>query len=190
MAGTGAWHVGIGVLRISPEDRAATYACDPLIPPPSIEMFRAVDVAAPPSIVFRWLCQLKVAPYSYDRLDNGGRRSPQELTPGADALAVGQRYVLGTIVSFERDGHITCRTTPAQERMYGPVAATYAVRPWDDGGCRIVIKGVLGARGRLGGLRARLLSAADLPMSRKQLLTLKRLAERDAALMPAVRAAS
>ncbi len=173
--------MGIGVLRVSAVDRSASYPCDDLVAPPTISMFRAIDVAAPPSIVFRWLCQLKVAPYSYDRLDNGGRRSPRELTPGADELALGQRYVLGTIVSFERDRHITCRTRPADERLFGQVAATYAIRPGPEGGCRIVIKGLLSTKGRVAGLRARLLSAADLPMSRKQLLTLRELAERDAA---------
>lgn len=174
--------MGIGVLRVSAAERSAAYACDDLIPPPSLSMFRAIDVAAPPSIVFRWLCQLKVAPYSYDRLDNGGHRSPRELTPGADDLEAGQRYVLGRIVSFERDAHITCRTTPGKEGLYGPVAVTYAVRTGDGGGCRIVMKAVMGTAGRLGSLRARLLSAADVPMARMQLITLKKLAEGDAAL--------
>ena len=36
-------------------------------------MFRAVDVAAPIEVTFRWLCQLRAAPYSYDKLDNLGR---------------------------------------------------------------------------------------------------------------------
>lgn len=70
---------------------AATYHCDEILPEPGAVWFRAVTVNAPRTVVFRWLCQMKIAPYSYDLLDNLGRRSPRRLTPGTERLEIGQQ---------------------------------------------------------------------------------------------------
>jgi hypothetical protein len=130
---------------------------------------RAIDVDAPPEIVFRWLCQLKVAPYSYDLIDNFGRRSPRQLTPGAEDLEIGQRViVIFRLVDFERDRQITLLTS------YGPTAVTYLVTARGEGGSRLL------ARVRMGGIWGRAMPLFDVPMMRKQLLTLKELAEETA----------
>jgi hypothetical protein len=63
-------------------ERSESFPCDRLVPEADHTLFRAVGVEAPQGVSFRWLCQLRAAPYSYDRLDNFGRRSPQELTAG------------------------------------------------------------------------------------------------------------
>ena len=50
-------------------------------------------------------CQLRSAPYSYDWIDNLGKQSPQQLTPGLDQPAVGQAVLrIFRIVSFARGG--------------------------------------------------------------------------------------
>ncbi len=79
------------VWGVTAEEMAAVYRCDEILPEPGAVWFRAVTVKAPRTVLFRWLCQLTVAPYSYDVLDNFGRRSPRKLTPGTEQLQVGRR---------------------------------------------------------------------------------------------------
>ena len=91
------------------------YPADDLLPGPTVPMTRAVTVEAPVELAWRWLCQIAVAPYSYDWLDNRGRRSPRELTPGADRLEVGQLMMIFELLSFEDGHHWTGVTTPRRE---------------------------------------------------------------------------
>lgn len=160
-------------------ERTAGYACDAYAAAPFRRYVRAVDVDAPRDVTFRWLCQLKVAPYSYDWLDNLGRRSPTRLTPGAERLAVGQRLMIGPIVEFEIDRHITLVTGPRATRLFGPLAITYQVSETTGSGrTRLVACLDATARSPLGRLRRAVLGAGDLVMMRKELLTLKAHAER------------
>ena len=86
-----------------------------------------MTVNAPPSVVFRWLCQLKLAPYSYDLIDNRGRRSPQHLVPGVDQLVVGERVLIFELASFARDEHLTL--VVRRHPVFGDVAISYVVAP-------------------------------------------------------------
>ena len=112
-------------------ERAASYPCDALLPDPHQTVHRAIDVDAPAALVWRWLCQLRVAPYSYDLVDNWGRRSPRELTPGLDDLEVGQRAMaIFEIAGFERDRSITLH---AEKSVFGHLAVSYCVAPHERG---------------------------------------------------------
>lgn len=163
-------------------ERAMAFPCDSHFPGADARCHRAVDVDAPAAVLFRRLCQLRVAPYSYDRIDNLGRRSPRELTPGLEHLEVGQRFMtVFELVEFEPERHITL-VLDRGRRLFGNLAVTYLVIPHDDGHSRLVVRlAATHARGPIGTLALRLLAAADLVMMRRQLLTLKELAERDAA---------
>ncbi len=146
-------------------ERALALPCDTLHPGAGTIAHRAIDVTAPVATVFRWLCQLRAAPYSYDLLDNGGRRSPRTLTPGLERLAIGQRFMsLFVLDSFAEDDHITLRSAR--------VAVTYAVRPWS-GGTRLLVR----VRATVPRAIGAPLALGDLVMMRKQLLTLRALAE-------------
>ena len=129
------------------EERAAAYPCDRWLPDPDDSLWRAIDVDAPPALLFRWLCQLRAAPYSYDWIDNLGRTSPRQLTPGLEELADGQAVM--TIFRLAEHEQVV-------RRPRGPMRLT-----------------------------APLLPAGDLFMMKKQLRTLKALAERDAELTSA-----
>jgi len=160
-------------------DREADYPCDDLVAGADIELFRAIKISAPVPVVFRWLCQLRAAPYSYDLLDNLGRRSPRELIPGLEKLEAGQRVMtIFHLASFEADRHITIKCDGIGKTLLGEVASTYSVAP-DGDGSRLVLK--LVAIPPLGGLFGRayrfVMPWLDLLMMRKQFLTLKRLAE-------------
>jgi Polyketide cyclase / dehydrase and lipid transport len=157
-------------------EKAAAYPAHQYAVAPYRTFIRAVDVAAPPAVVFRWLCQLKVAPYSYDWLDNRGRRSPRELTPGAEKLATGQRLMIARIVEFEPDRHITGVSLPAATALFGAMSLTYQVTA-TAGGSRLVACLDVTARSWSGRVRADLLAVGDLVMMRRQLLNLKALAE-------------
>ncbi|QPP10392.1 hypothetical protein G4Z16_03965 [Streptomyces bathyalis] len=164
------------------EEVRRAYPCDALLAEPEEEWFRAVTVAADRATVFRWLCQLKVAPYSYDLLDNSGRRSPRHLTPGAADLEAGQRVMtIFQLVSFAEDRHMTLLLDdPRGRRLFGTFAVTYAVSEERPGTTRLLAKLVVGGdegEGVLGRLRRRFLAWGDLLMMRRQLLTLRKLAE-------------
>lgn len=157
-------------------ERAEPFPCDELLPAAELEMFRAVDAEAPASVVYRWLCQLSVAPYSYDKLDNLGHRSPQTLTPGLEQLAVGQRMVsIFRLAAFEPGSSITL---VSHGRLFGSVAITYRARDAAPGRSRLVAKLlVVPPRSVPWSLPMRLLLApGDLVMMRRQLLNLAGLA--------------
>lgn len=151
------------------EERSTALPCDAIAPHAATRADRAISIAAPPSVTFGWLCQLRVAPYSYDLLDNAGRRSPRTRDPELTKLAVGQRFMhIFSLASFAPDEHITLQT--------GRVAVTYAARP-AGAATRLHVRVLFGGPRALG----RTLALGDVVMMRKQLLTLRGLAEREAA---------
>ena len=169
-----------------PAERKLEFPCDGLIAEPDQTLFRGVTIAAPPPVVFRWLCQLRAAPYSYDWIDNGGQCSPAKLTPGLEKLAVGQDVMrIFVLSSFEKDRHLTLRLKQNRRASatFGDLAVSYLIVPSTPGGLssRLLVKLTVKSRsGFYGKLMSVVLPWGDLIMMRRQLLNLKRLSEQTA----------
>lgn len=145
---------------------------------PTRILTRGIDIEAPVSVTFRWLCQLRAAPYSYDWIDNGGKQSPRTLTPGLERLAPGQSFGVGLLTEFVPNQHITLRATSAARRLFGLAGLTYQVSARSALRSRLIVRLVLHEPTRWWErVRFDLLAWGDLVMMRKQLTTLKSLAE-------------
>ena len=155
-------------------ERSSSYPCDALASPGSCLAVRAVSCAADPDGVFGWLCQLRRAPYSYDLLDNFGRRSPRALRADLLDLHDGQTFMtIFTLVGHVQGRSITLALKPGlPTAVFGPLVCTYEVRP-DTAGSRLLCALQVPLVGAIAPhLRRRLLCWGDLVMMRKQLLTL------------------
>ena len=165
------------------QDAAATYRCDELMPAAPGRWLRAIDVDAPARVTFRWVCQLRAAPYSYDWLDNRGRRSPRRPLPWCWDLTAGDDVMtIFTLESFEPDRELTVTMKPGSPTVaFGRIALTYRVTPTDRGGRLVSALRTDDPPGPFAATRRRTLAWGDLVMMRKQLRTLAALAEADAA---------
>ena len=167
---------------VTSEERSMSFPCDRFADQHYAIFFRGVSVAAAPETVFRWLCQLRVAPYSYDWIDNPRRRSPQTLTLGLEDLAVGQTMMFFfELVDFERNRHITVRHKPNTigARVFGDVLASYLIAPQAKDSCRLLVKAAIKyPPGLIGWLTRAFLPWGDFIMMRRQLLNFKFLSER------------
>jgi hypothetical protein len=145
--------------------------CDDFVVSPALQAWRGVHIDAPAAAVWPWVAQVRLAPYSYDWIDNLARRSPQHLV-GLPEPQVGERFTtaggrkLGRIVAVEPGRQVTGAIMGA--------FMTYLVLPQGDNTTRLLLKIVM----QTNRWAARGLSVADLIMARRQLLNLKRLAER------------
>jgi hypothetical protein len=164
-----------------PQERRLNFPCDNLVSHADAALYRGVTINAATETVFRWLCQMRVAPYSYDWIDNGGRQSPQQLTPALEDLVIGQDVMrIFYLADFERNRHLTIRIKPQTSayRTFGDVAGSYLIVPVETNSCRLLVKLIAKyPPGLKGKFMQAMLPWGDLIMMRRQLLNLKKLAE-------------
>jgi hypothetical protein len=146
------------------------YPCDDLVASPALQAWRGVRIEASAEVVWPWVAQVRLAPYSYDWIDNLGRRSPRKLV-GLAEPRVGEGFTtaggrqLGTIVSVDPGKQLTGSIMGA--------FLSYVLVPREHD-TRLLLKVVMQTNRWV----AMGLSVGDLIMARRQLLNLKHLAER------------
>ncbi|HKC29635.1 MAG TPA: hypothetical protein VKB75_16590, partial [Jatrophihabitans sp.] len=159
---------------VSAEEITRRYPCDEIVSAPVLQAWRGVTVHTTPDALWPWVRQIRLAPYAYDWIDNAGRTSPQQLcdlpeaAPGQHFTTAGGRR-LGRVLSVEPGKQLT-------GQIMGAVMS-YVLVPTDDA-TRLLLKIVVARRRWL----TPFLSVGDLVMARRQLLNLKRLAERSSTL--------
>jgi hypothetical protein len=156
---------------VSQSETLRSYPCDEFVASPTMQAWRGVRVEAPAEAVWPWVAQVRLAPYSYDWIDNRGRRSPRDLA-GLPEPRVGDRFTtaggreLGRIVSVDPGTQLTGTVMGA--------FMSYVLVPQERDVTRLLLKVVM----RTTRWAALGLSAGDLIMARRQLLNFKQLAER------------
>jgi hypothetical protein len=156
---------------VTDSEISRSYPCDDFVVSPALQAWRGVHVEAPAELVWPWIAQVRIAPYSYDWIDNLGHRSPQQLV-GLPEPEVGERFTtaggrkLGRIVAVEPGKELTGTIMGA--------FMSYVLAPQEHDRTRLLLKVVM----RTTRLAAVGLSVGDLIMARRQLLNLKQLVER------------
>lgn len=156
---------------VTDSDISRSFPCDYFVSSPRLTAWRGVWVEAPTAAVWPWVAQVRLAPYSYDWIDNLGRRSPRQLV-GLPEPRVGEAFTtsggrrVGRIVSVDPHRQLTATIMGA--------FMSYVLVPDQRDRTRLLLKVVM----QTNRWAAVGLSVGDLIMARRQLLNFKHLAER------------
>ncbi|MGA8331458.1 MAG: polyketide cyclase [Mycobacterium sp.] len=156
--------------NVSDDEVARRYPCDEFVAAPTLQAWRGVTVRTTPEVLWPWVAQIRLAPYSYDWIDNLGRRSPQRLI-GLPEPVVGESFSTAATRPF---GRVLAVDPPVH--LTGEIIGTcisYVLVPHGQS-TRLLMKLVTG----MSRWWTPWLSVGDLVMARRQLLNFKALAER------------
>jgi hypothetical protein len=161
----------------------------------------ATTIAAPPATVWAWLVQMgcdRAGFYSWDRLDNGGRRSAERIHPEWQHLKQGDRVdsapdgsVWFDVALLEPDRALVLRAslglpkprpfdvTKKPPRAFSDSTWGFLLSPTDEGGTRLVVHTAASGqpRGALRLLNILFWEPAHWVMQIKQFAGLRRRAE-------------
>ena len=157
---------------------------DHLIGSPAFSATRSITISAPPAEVFPWVAQLgfgRAGWYSYDLIDNFGRKSATTLHPEWAVNAVGDVVPGGPISFFVREidapNHLVLELSNARRSSRLTFTMSYVLRPIGDS-TRLISRIRSGLRAPFGAVVLRsALGPGDGVMLRRQLLGIKGRAE-------------
>jgi len=162
------------------------YSVNKYIEDNSIVLYRSVSINADKNTVFKWLTQLRFAPYSYDWIDNFGKESPQYIITAAPALKSGDSVMtIFRVTEFQDKSFLTftltknspCYLGVLQKIFLKSFYVTYQLI--GDGETRLIVKIVINTYQNLfHKFLVKIADIVDYVMMRRQLLNFKRLAEK------------
>ncbi len=150
---------------------------DDLIAEPQVSNDRSVTLAAPPGEVFAWLAQMgfgRAGWYSYDWIDNLGRRSAECLHPEWQVTEAGEQMPGGPIEfdvpALQRPNHLVLAVLDRRalgHRLWFTLA--YRLQPIDGGATQLDTRARIRIDGPAGRVLATALGFGDGMMVRRQL---------------------
>lgn len=142
-------------------------------------MTRAISISAPPEVVWPWLAQLGRGAgwYSYDRIDNGGRKSARHIVSWIPAPQIGDATAIGWLRELE-PGRALTWWLPGDESFGTTMRMVVDIRLDPEGaGSRLVARISGDATGTVGAVVVRVFEAVDSLMAIEQLHGIKTRAE-------------
>src|SRR5215207_8825247 len=140
MSRSGDWELTWGAM---PDEVSRPLPGDDLVTRPTFNATRAISIDAPPEEIWPWLVQVgnkRAGWYSYDLLDNFGRRSARRIIPELQHLAPGD------IVPMSPDGKqgvLVYSLDPPRSMVWGKAEGTswvWQLDPLPDGTTRVITR--------------------------------------------------
>lgn len=165
-----------------PGEVSLSFPCDADVNTFDGTYFRGITIHAEPIVIFQWLTQMRVAPYSYDWINNLGRTSPRHILKDPPDLQIGQTMMhIFDVVQFNIPYDLTLRVKSRSfgQFLFGDILLSYRIIPVSNTASRLLVK--INRKfncGPLGFFMRYFLPWTNLIMHRKQLMLFKELSEK------------